>query len=331
MSLSTIQQQNGQQGVYQTPGQITGGAAPVEGGAPAESAAKILDDESNIIVRQSSDFEKLLEELKLERQTSRQEIFAVQFATNLMRIATEHEGLSTQQKAKLEELAELTLRVGEAESGVRQAQGEFDAEALKLQLLTQQLEAMLQTQVKTPDERKKEQDVKQRREEQQVEDIEAKETETEEVQEEIEVEDIEEEETGASEEEIEALKAQIAEQQKVVDGKKQTLDEKSAAVRSLNAAIDAIDVGGLRLLVAIANDTARQLAAAAAEQPDGKETKEKANAIIAALAEYADKIEEMQDEELKEMVAKIKPDIVFLAQAKFTIDPDELPEYNSLV
>lgn len=326
MSLSTIQQQNGQQGVYQTPGQTAGVTTPVEGGAPAESAAKILDDESNIIVRQSSDFEKLLEELKLERQTSRQEIFAVQFATNLMRIATEHEGLSAQQKAKLEELAELTLKVGEAESDLQQAQGEFDAESFKLQLLTQQLEAMLETQVKTPDERKKEQDVKRRREEQQVKDIETKE-----IQEEVEVEDIEEEETGASEEEIEALKAQIAEQQKVVDGKKQTLDEKSAAVRNLNAAIDALDVGGLRLLVAIANDTARQLAAAAAEQPDGKETKEKANAIIAALAEYADKIEEMQDEELQEMVAKIKPDIAFLAQAKFTIDPDELPEYNSLV
>ena len=74
------------------------------------------------------------------------------------------------------------------------------------------------------------------------------------------------------------------------------------------------------------------VAASAAEQSDeSREVGEKANAIVEALADYADKLEEMRDEELAERIAKTADDIVFLATAQTLLKPGDLPGYEQKV
>ena len=75
----------------------------------------------------------------------------------------------------------------------------------------------------------------------------------------------------------------------------------------------------------------KMVAAAAAEQPDGKPVEEKANAMVAALGDYADKIEEMRDEELAEKIAKTASDIIFLSKAQTLLAPGDLSEYEQKV
>jgi len=146
------------------------------------------------------------------------------------------------------------------------------------------------------------------------------------------------EESSGTEEElarIEEQKQTVADLQKVVDADAQTL----AAARSVEADAEALlesAVANLDSLLAsdvlaAAEASARKLEAAAREQPDGEETVKKANELVKKLEAYVARLDEMKDDEIREALAKIVPDLVFLVTANYAVAPGDLPQYERRV
>jgi len=135
--------------------------------------------------------------------------------------------------------------------------------------------------------------------------------------------------------EVKALKAAIAAQKAVVAADKAELDKaetnRKAAESALTASLARLDRTMLLTVSDAVRNAARDIAAAAAEQPGGKEREETASAIVRTLGEYADRLQALRDEELGTVVAKLATDIVFLVQNDFLVGPADLPDYEQNV
>ena len=106
----------------------------------------------------------------------------------------------------------------------------------------------------------------------------------------------------------------------------------ATASGELKAATAALDATAHKVVADAVRIAGKVVAASAAEQGEaGKEIEEKADAVVEALAEYADKLEELRDDELAERIAKTADDIVFLAKAQTLLKPGDLPEYEQKV
>ena len=139
----------------------------------------------------------------------------------------------------------------------------------------------------------------------------------------------------AESDEIKAQRAKVAELQGDVATKTAALDAAKAGRASAEAALKGAAAGLDRTTQLVVTDAVRlagkMVAAAAAERPDGKPVEEKANAVVAALGEYADRIEAMRDEELAEKIAKTADDIVFLVESRALLAPGDLSGYEQKV
>lgn len=322
--------------------------------------ASVLDGEG-VKVRSSTDFEKLLAEMQSERKDKNFESYKGQLSANLASLCAQYEGATVDQKAAIdatvtasEDVSEAEAAVAEAEAGVESAdaavadaqkavdtaaqgaedaQAKYDADSIALAVETAKLEAMVEASVTTPEEREAQ----------------------------LEKEELDAE-NRASEEEIAAQQQKVAELEQTVKNDKTDLDLATAAKTEADAALTeaqtaktdadaalaeaqtakteadaalatalaALDKVGLLVVADAALATSRKLLAAMVERGDTGGEKS-VNAIIKAIGEYADAIQEMQDEKLAEETAKITPEIIYLATADLTIPVDELPEYEKHV
>ena len=303
-------------------------AAVASGQGTGASGVAVLSGAS-VSVKGTTDFEKLLAELQLERDEQKERLFRGQFSAAIAILASRQEGLTQAQQEAIAVVGEKSSALEQAAATVRAATEGLDVASAVLQTEIEKLEQMIEAQKKTPEERLAEIETEERvAEEKEV----ARETKAE-VAEEVETEgEVEEKESA----EIQAQRAKVAALQGDVAAKTAALSEaksaEAAATVELKNATASLD-GTAHAVVADAVRLAgKVVAATAAEQTDeSKEVGEKADAIVEALADYADKLEEMRDEELAERIAKTADDIVFLATAQTLLKPGDLPGYEQKV
>lgn len=329
-----------------TPATLRGGAVsdlPLQ-----KELAPVLGEKPLNVSASSTDFEKLLAKTELERDERRQATCAQRFALALQTLMGQHQNLTAAQSAALDnvtkasrayELAALEqkcaqIAYNEALTPYNDAKNAYNGAVNELTIMTQQLEALIEAQTKTPEEREKEQKAKAQRAVDQAEEV------------------VEEEEVDL-EKEIEALKGQIEQQKSVVDKAKDDFDKATEALDKAKTRLDAaegvlatagtvlagamskamaaLDGSQAKAIAGAVRQLAAEIVAAATERDDGGETVEKANAIIVAMEEYIEAVEEMQLEKLEEMTAKISTDLQFLLRCERTLQPGELGEYNEIV
>ena len=298
-------------------------ATVASGQGTGASGVAVLSGAS-VSVRGTTDFEKLLAELQLERDEQKERLFQGQFSAALAILASRQEGLTQAQQAAIAVVGEKSSALEQAAAAVRAATEGLDTASALLQVEISKLEQMIEAQKKTPEERLAEIETEERvAEEKEV----ARETKT---------EIAEEAETEEESAEIQAQREKVAALQGDVAAKTAALSEaksaEAAATVELKNAVASLD-GTANAVVADAVRLAgKVVAASAAEQSDeSREVGEKANAIVEALADYADKLEELRDEELAERIAKTADDIVFLATAQTLLKPGDLPGYEQKV
>ena len=306
-------------GIQQNPSlQPDAGFQGAPTGGEVKDTAPILGGE-NVKVDSKTDFEKLLAEMEMKREEQREKMFASRFAAAMTVLAGRHDIFTVQQQEAFSKVASATDAFAKATDDLEQATNDLATSQAVLEVLNQHLEAVLQANIKTPEDRLEELEAAEKLKD---------ESEAEEVKEETEVK---EEESA----EVQELRQKIADQEKkVADAEtrvKKATENKGKAAANLSEALAALDSVGLQYVVNTVISSIKEIVAAAAEQPDGVEKKEKANPIIQALSEYVDKIQEMQDEELEELIAKVTPAIVLLAESDLTVDPTVFPEYEKHV
>lgn len=324
MELTVLQNQTQTTGL-----QGSDGEAVSQASASSVSASKSVLGGDGLSVRSTTDFEKLLAEMEVKRDKALQKSFKSQFSAAIAVLVGRHDNLSVAQLSAVDGVTAATDALSQAKADVAAAQSAYDASCVALAVETAKLEAMVEASVTTPEER--------------VEEICKEEAQEELVQEELEQEELEQEEVAQeelaqkiqyTEEELQAQRDVVAAQQQVVDANLKALDAANAAKAeasdALTRAVHSLDSVSKGLVVEAVVISCRLLSAAAAERSDG-ETETQASAIIKAIGEYADKIQEMQDEELEEAVAKVLPDFVFLVTADYTVMPGDLPQYENRV
>ncbi len=287
-----------------------GGAVPQ--GMAGASAASVLSGAA-VSVKGATDFERLLAELELRRDEQKEKIARGQFSAALAVLAGRQDGLSVAQQAAVASVGEASAALEQASTAVRTAAGDLDVASALLQAESERLERMIEAQKKTPEMRLAE------------------------IQSEEDKAEVQAEEEAVEEEsdEIKAQRAKVASLQGDVAAKTSALDAAKAAQASAEAALKGAAAGLDRTTQRVVTDAVRlagkMVAASAAEQPDGKPVEEKANAMVAALGEYADRIEEMRDDELAEKIAKTASDIIFLSKAQTLLAPGDWPDYEQKV
>lgn len=297
----------------------------LEGSVPRESAgasaAPVLSGAS-VSVKGATDFERLLAELELHRDEQKEKIARGQFAAALAVLAGRQGGLSAAQQAAVASVGEKSAALEQATAAARTAAADLDVASVRLQAESERLERMIEAQKKTPEMRLAEIQAEEDRTEAQAADEQAGAA-------------VEEAAGEAETDEIKAQRARVAELQGEVAAKASAFDAAQAAQASAEAALKGAASGLDRATQRVVTDAVRlagkMVAASAAEQPDGKPVEEKANAMVAALGEYADRIEEMRDDELAEKVAKTAADIVFLSKAQTLLAPGDWPDYEQKV
>jgi len=292
---------------------VAAGYDPRGAAAVPELAPGILSGEG-VHVAEATDFERMLERLRFEQEEKKRELNALQFASALLTLAGRYENLTASQKAAAQAVADATLAESAAAGACRKAEWQLGVDTIALEVLTKKLEALVKAQTKTPEEREKELREKETREETVAAELAEKEDHSAEIAE--------------LERQIAALKP-IVEQDRVAYAAAQTALDRAQS--GLAAAVGRLDAVMLQVVAESVRQAAQNLAAAAAEQPDGAPREKRANAIVAAMGEYVEALQEMRDEELAEIVAKISDDIAFLAQAKYTVAPEELLPYEARV
>lgn len=281
--------------------------------ATGETLKSILSGDS-LTVMSTTDFEKLLAKLDLERDEQKQRLLQGQFAAALSALAARYEGISVEQKGALDELAAKSAELEAATAAELAAQGDLDAASVLMNVEIQKLNAMLEAAKKTPEERQKEIETAEKKEKEGLEESHAKTEESEEIK--------------AQRELVENLKADVSKKEDALKAAASAVGvatkEFSAAVANLDSAAKLVVADALRL-------AGRMVAALAAEQPEGKPVEEKVNAMIEALGEYADKIEEMNQEELDEKISKMSVELILLAKQLEPLTAGDLPEYEQKV
>ncbi len=279
---------------------------------------------ASVSVRGTTDFEKLLAELQLERDEQKERLFRGQFSAAVAILASRQEGLSQAQQAAIAVVGEKASALEQAAAAVQAATEGLDVASAVLQTEIAKLEQMIEAQKKTPEERLAEIETEERVEKEK------------EVARETKAEAAEETETEEESAEIQAQREKVAALQGEVAAKTAALSDAKSAEAAATVALKNATAGLDGTAHAVVADAVRLagkvVAATAAEQTDeSKEVGEKADAIVEALADYADKLEEMRDEELAERIAKTADDIVFLATAQTLLKPGDLPGYEQKV
>ncbi len=279
---------------------------------------------ASVSVKGTTDFEKLLAELQLERDEQKERLFRGQFSAALAILASRQEGLSQAQQAAIAVVGEKSSALEQAAAAVVAATEGLDTASALLQVEIAKLEQMIEAQKKTPEERLAEIETAERVKEEK------------EVARETKAEVAEEAETEEESAEIQAQRAKVAALQDDVAAKTAALSDAKAAEAAATVALKNATASLDGVAHAVVADAVRLagkvVAASAAEQSDGsEEVGEKADAIVEALADYADKLEELRDEELAERIAKTADDIVFLSKAQTLIKPGDLPGYEQKV
>lgn len=304
----------------------TGLEGPVPRESAGASAAPVLSGAS-VSVRGTTDFEKLLAELELQRDGQKEKIARGQFAAALAVLAGRQGGLSQTQQAAIASVASTSAALEQATAAVRTAAGDLDVASALLQAESERLARMIEAQKKTPEARLAEIQAEEKKDAARAVSEEAVAAAEEVVSDDVAVE--------AESDEIKAQRAKVAALQGDVAAKTEALETAKAGQASAEAALKGATAGLDRATQLVVTDAVRlagkMVAAAAAEQPDGKPVEEKANAMVAALGDYADKIEEMRDDELAEKIAKTAVDILFLAEAQTLLTPSDLPGYEQKV
>lgn len=281
--------------------------------ATGETLKSILSGDS-LTVMSTTDFEKLLAKLDLERDEQKQRLLQGQFAAALSALAARYEGITVEQKTALDEIARKSGALDAALAAEMAAQGDLDAASVLMNVEIQKLNAMLEAAKKTPEERQKEIETAEKKEKEGLEESHAKTEESEEIK--------------AQRELVENLKADVSKKEDALKAAASAVGvatkEFSAAVANLDSAAKLVVADALRL-------AGRMVAALAAEQPEGKPVEEKVNAMIEALGEYADKIEEMNQEELDEKISKMSVELILLAKQLEPLTAGDLPEYEQKV
>lgn len=307
----------------------TGNEGGQVAGQPLAGGVKPVLDGASVSVTQATDFEKLLARMEMERDEKRQELCAQRFASALLTLAGQHGSLSSAQGAALVALAEKSEAYEQACRGRNTAQTAYDAASVELAVLTEKLEAMVKAQTKTPEEREKELEAKEEKAE-----AATAEEKAEAATAEDKVEALEDDTA-----EIEALKAKVAEQEKTVAERKAARDAAegtlnaagSALAGATHAAMTILDGAQAKAIAGAVRQLAAEIVAAAVERKDDDGTVDKANAVIEAMEQYAEALEEMRREELDEAIAKISTDLQFLLRCDRMLRPEELGEYTKTV
>lgn len=269
----------------------------------ASASVPVLGGE-NVRFSSTTDFEKLLAEMQADRDKTLQQSFKSQFSAALTTLTGRYENLNAEQQKALDGVASATDALSQATANAELAQETYEASAVLLAVETAKLEAMVEASVTTPEDRAEELERESR-----------------------------EQEIRYTEEEIQTQREVVAAQQQVVNANRQALNEandaKVAAEESLKTAVNALDSLCQGVFVEACVISSRLLSVAAAERGDS--SNEHVSGIIEAIGDYADKLQEMQDKELEEAVAKIVPDLVYLVSANYTIVPGDLPQYERRV
>lgn len=260
----------------------------------SSASAPVLNGEG-VRIRSCTDFEKLLAEMKADRKDVLRQSVATQFSASLAMLTGRYENLSAVQQSALNDVAAATDALSQATAAAGQAQANYDASVIVLATETAKLEAMVEASVTTSEDRVEEQ---------------------------------------YAEEEIAKQREAVAAQERVVAENLAALNEanvdRAKAEETMKTAVNALDSLCKGIVVEACVISCRLLSAAAAERGDSA-GESKVSEIIEAIGEYADKLQEMQDEELEETVAKIVPDLVYLVTANYTIAPGDLPQYERRV
>lgn len=293
-----------------TLGTGSGGAVPQ--GTAGASPAPVLSGAS-VSVKGATDFEKLLAELELQRDEQKEKIARGQFSAALAVLAGRQGGLSAAQQAAVASVGEASAALEQATAAVRTAGADLDVASALLQAESERLERMIEAQKKTPEVRLAE--------------IEAEEEKAE-VQSEAESAEEESDEIKAQRAKVAALEGDVAAKTSALDAAKAV---QASAEAALKGAAAGLDRAAQRVVTDAVRLAGKMVAASAAEQPDGKPVEEKANAIVEALGAYADRIEEMRDDELAEKIAKTASDIIFLSKAQTLLAPGDWPDYEQKV
>ena len=301
----------------------------IASGANAGAAKTAVLSGESVSVRGTTDFEKLLAELKLENEDRKERLFRSQFSAALAILAGRQEGLSSAQQAAIAAVGEKASALEQASAAVKAAQGDLDTASALLQLEIEKLDQMIEAQKKTPEERLAEVEAKERNEEAKEVVREAKADAAEETEGEVEAEEEESAEIQAQRAKVAALEGDVAAKTAALAAAKTAEADATVALKNAAAALDGTSHAVVADAVRLAG---KVVAATAAEKGDeGQEVESKADAIVEALADYADKLEEMRDDELAERIAKTADDIVFLAKAQTLMRADEMPGYEQKV
>ncbi len=290
----------------------TGSEGAVPQGTAGASAAPVLSGAS-VSVKGATDFEKLLAELELQRDEQKEKIARGQFSAALAVLAGRQGGLSAAQQTAVASVGEASAALEQATAAVRTAGADLDVASALLQAESERLERMIEAQKKTPEMRLAE--------------IEAEEEKAE-VQSEAESAEEESDEIKAQRAKVAALESDVAAKTSALDAAKAV---QASAEAALKGAAAGLDRAAQRVVTDAVRLAGKMVAASAAEQPDGKPVEEKANAIVEALGAYADRIEEMRDDELAEKIAKTASDIIFLSKAQTLLAPGDWPDYEQKV
>ena len=260
--------------------------------APSGELSPILGGD-NLRVTGESDFEALLAKMEMDRDESRAKLYASRFASALQMLAGRYEGLNEAQKKVLDDISEATTAQIAAELKYQNAVYDRACTVSELEILNKKLEALLEESVTTPEDRKEEQ-IKELREK-----------------------------IAAKTDELEKLNTAVS----------AALSEKNAAAGAVENAMSKLDGTTAKVVFAAMKEIATEIVNEARNSKDeasaGKT--EKANSIIAAIGEWADKLEEMQDEELKEKLGKLSVELQSLLREERLMKAEEMPGYEKNV
>lgn len=319
---------------------------------PQTTPAAAIVADKNLSISSMSDFEALLEKLKLEHEKTKDKQISSQFASALALLASQYNGITAAQQKAIGDVVAATEKRDSAQEILNSTQKCRDNSALELNDMTQklsaleleiktlQLEKMVENSVVTPEERKKAEDQKRadaehKKAAEDVAEQKEKSLDVEEAEQEKVDSTIEEIDKEAKQKEIEALKKEIEAKKNELAGLDAALNIAAAGVTSageaLQLAVSKLDVAMAKVVVSAVRQLANEIAIAAEMREESGEKVDKPNAIIEAIGEWADKLEEMSDEERMDKLAKLSDDMQALMRMERLVKADELAGYQEMI
>jgi len=285
--------------------------------APAE-AAKPLFSDNGVKVLSSSDYEKLLAKLESEEKETKLKTNLSYFNAALMFLTGRHGNVS----AAYDELNAATATLTEASAATAEAQAAYDTSSATLNRLNADYDKKVsQLEALEKDKAAAEAQAIQEGRDPATDPTVAALT----------------GEIASLQEKTSALETQISAEMESLEDEKQAL---SAAQYAETQAAEAVATAAMKLDAMLAKDVllaaalaARQLSAALREQSEAglPETVKTVEELAVLLDSYVSRLDEMKDDEIKEAVSKVAPDLAFLVTANYAVAPGDLPQYERRV